>query len=365
MRSASVITLLFSVACQGCSGLDPAGGLDPTSHAAAPRSSASHSKQAAAPPSDDPSVFEAIADVLASAPIGAKESICADSAMEDVEEFAGTDTIARGDVLGWQKSTLRLRVTHKPLAEEIFRTEIAPNRPGADKFSLGGFAGYAGKDSGICTGTLIGGNIALSAGHCVSREHWDSEGLEFPSYERRGARVFLTSKEFAKLLVADFNRQLDLSPVAANTLAAYADRPYVTFTVRSLLAPDGEPQADLDYAIFRIAGSPEQIGEFALGANKVSYGGARLGTPLVVIQHPDGLYKKVSAGAAGPVTGRRLLHTASTAGGSSGSAVLDARGRIVAVHVEGGCAPMGGTANHALPLSRIRSDLSAALAGRP
>lgn len=315
-------------------------------------------KQASAPP-QEVDFFGA----LFAAPVPSKESVCVSSDLLDVEEFAGAGDVSKDRAAIWQKATLRLRVTHKKLAEEVF-ADIAQSRPGAKNFSLGGFASLAGKDAGVCSGLLVGGNIALTAGHCVQRAHWESEGYEFPSYERGGAKVYLTAREFAKLLVVDFNRQLNIGPIADNTLAAYPDRPYVTFTVRAMIAPQGEPGDDLDYAIFRIAGSPEQIGDFALGVDKVNYRGLKYGAPLLVIQHPDGLYKKISVGSAGETVSGRLRHSASTAGGSSGAAVLDKNGRVVAVHVEGGCEPLTDTWNGALPLGRIRKDLAAALAGK-
>ncbi len=352
---------MLALVCQGCAVADLQSSSTLASADVSTAKLPKMRKQASTPPAEV-DVLDALNGLFA--PVGAMETICAASDIMDVEEFAGAPEVAKDRAAVWQKSTLRLRITHKKLADEIF-ADIAQNRRGAANFQLNGFASYAGKDAGICSGVLVGGNIALTAGHCVLRQHWENQGNEFPSYDLNGEKVYLTASEFARLLVVDFNRQLDIGPIADNSLAAYPDRPYLTFTVRAMIAPKGEPDADLDYAIFRIAGSPEQIGDLALGPDKVSYGAVKTGAPLVVIQHPDGLYKKIAVGAAGDTLSGRLLHSASTDGGSSGSAVLDKNGRIVAVHTEGGCQPFASeTWNGALPLARIRKDLAAALAGR-
>lgn len=294
-----------------------------------------------------------------------KESVCANSSLFDVEEFPGSGKFRAGDIARLQKSTVRLRFTHKHLAEAIFKDRIQSRYPDATNFSLGGFTSFAGKDEGLCSGTLIGGNIVLTAGHCVSRAHWNGEGLEFPSYERGGRRVTVTTKQFALFLVADFNRQQNLSAVASADPLPFADRPFYPFTVRELVAPGGEPDDDLDYAILRIRGTQEQIGQYALGTGNVRYPrNVDADGEVAVIQHPTGLYKKVAIGQPREMTGDRLLHSASTSGGSSGAGVISDGGKLIAIHVEGGCSPMGlNTANHALPLWRIRPQLSAALNG--
>ena len=295
-----------------------------------------------------------------------KESVCANSSLLDVEEFPGSEKFKKSDIAHLQKSTVRLRVTHKNLAEDIFSREILKRHPDASNFSLGGFTSFAGKDEGICSGTLIGGNILLTAGHCVSQKHWVQEGYEFPSYERMGTKVFMTSSEFALFLVADFNRQQNLSIVASNDALPFPDRPFYPFTVRELIEPKDEPGEDLDYAILKIRGTPDQIGQFALGAENVRYP-KRLGSvgQLAVIQHPSGLYKKVAIGQAKAMTSDRLLHSVSTSGGSSGAGVISDKGKIIAIHVEGECSPENLSAtNYALPLWRIQEPLSKALKGR-
>ncbi len=375
--------LMVASYCTACSGLNPASerplGNQVTAVTSKSRPTLSHKvKQATAAPKPTLNILEAIADAFSAFSFSNKQSICANSSLENIESYSAEGGVVRSDVMRWQKATLRLRFTHRKRAEEIFAEKIAPKYRAAKNFSFGGFSSLAGDDKGICTATLIGGNIVLSAGHCVSKKYWADEKMEFPSFETRGVRRDLTSQEFSKLLVVDFDRQLNTAPVASNSLAAYGERPYFTQEVVAMLAPKREPENDrdhailddLDYAIFRIKGRPDQIGSYALGADKVFYGGIRKGAKAVVIQHPDGLYKKVSTGVA-DVTGPavrtnylRLSHFASTDGGSSGAAVLDGRGRLVALHVEGACNPFDSKSNDALPLVRIKKELNAALAGK-
>ncbi len=96
-----------------------------------------------------------------------KESVCANSSLFDVEEFPGSGKFRAGDIARLQKSTVRLRFTHKHLAEAIFKDRIQSRYPDATNFSLGGFTSFAGKDEGLCSGTLIGGNI-VSGGNTLT-----------------------------------------------------------------------------------------------------------------------------------------------------------------------------------------------------
>jgi hypothetical protein len=257
---------------------------------------------------------------------------------------------------------VRIRVTHAGLASKILAPLAA--RLHATSFSMGGFTGLAGKDEGICTGTLIAGNIVLTAGHCIAKDYWaNRENLEYPYFTIGNRKRELTEAEFATLLVVDFNDQADLSPiVSTDNIAPAPRRPLLPFTVRGLTHLDYDADGDLDFAILHIAGAPEQIGAYALGADKIRRTAVETGEPVAVIQHPFGGYKKVATGQVSPEP-LRILHSASTATGSSGAALLDKQGRLVGIQLEGQC-QTDESANLALPMKRMRAALYAALNGR-
>jgi hypothetical protein len=317
-------------------------------------------KQASEPADTQQPLFGALAGLFFFP--NTKQSICVNSQLFDVEEYPGDANFRRADVADWARSTVRIRVTHASLAGKILGPLAA--RLHATSFSMGGFTGLAGKDEGICTGTLIAGNIILTAGHCIAKDYWvNRENLEYPYFTIGDRKRELTEAEFATLLVVDFNDQADLSPVVSiDNIAPAPRRPLLSFTVRSLTNLSYDADGDLDFAILHVAGAPEQIGGFALGAGKIRTSVVETGEPVAVIQHPFGGYKKVATGLVTPET-QRILHTASTATGSSGAALLDKQGRLVGIQLEGQCQTEE-NANLALPMRRMRAALYAALNGR-
>ena len=323
------------------------------------RPGAAH-KQASEPADTQQPLFGALAGLFFFP--NTKQSICVNSQLFDVEEYPGDANFKRADMNDWARSTVRIRVTHASLASKIL--EPLGARLHATSFSMGGFTGLAGKDEGICTGTLIAGNIVLTAGHCVAKDYWTTkENLEYPYFTIGDRKRTLTEAEFARLLVVDFNDQADLSPiVSTDNIAPAPRRPLLPFTVRGLTHLDYDADGDLDFAILHIAGAPDQIGAYALGAGKIRTTAMEAGEPVAVIQHPFGGYKKVATGVAEPET-QRILHSASTATGSSGAALLDKQGRLVGIQLEGQC-QLDDNANLALPMKRMRAALYAALNGR-
>jgi hypothetical protein len=299
------------------------------------------------------------------APFGVKQGTCVDSDIVHVEGYASAGAIKPADLSRWQKATVRLRVMGAPHAKARFQTMPAARRADPESFSIGGFAPIAGMNEGVCTGTLIQGNVLLTAGHCVSIDYWQGErNVEFPTYTVRGEKVPLTASEFALLLLGDLDYQLDLSTVASlGELALPQTRALLSFKVRQLVASENTTNG-LDYAIMRVDANASQVEGYALPSSRLSYMTPQPARPVAVVQHPDGGPKKVSVGetASHRAGAARLAHTASTSGGSSGAGVLDSRGRVVAIHIEGGCdSPQFGNRNSALPLSRIRSRIRAAL----
>ncbi len=141
-----------------------------------------------------------------------------------------------------------------------------------------------------------------------------------------------------------------------------------TLEIRGQSSDWNAPATNLDYALVELdapvarqpggpatlaelgAGSPR--GHFQMATLKYNFGGA---TFLLVTQHPLGEHLVMSR-AVRPFTvngeGTRVRYKANTLPGSSGSSVLDERGRLVALHHYG----RRGT-NQGVPISVVAEDL--------
>ena len=192
-----------------------------------------------------------------------------------------------------------------------------------------------------CTGTLIADNVLLTAGHCFDV---DSNGHETP----KRAGKSLPPIELAKLMKVNFNYQLPPSGVDP--------RPSVEYPITKLIE-HREGIKKLDYAIAELGkGSDGEFPGKRFGVGTVDAGSAALdeATLLTIIQHPKGLPKRIAAGSRYSLTPPNLSYSdIDTEGGASGSGVLNLFGRIVAVHVLGGCEQTGG-ANQGVTLNSIR-----------
>ena len=91
----------------------------------------------------------------------------------------------------------------------------------------------------------------------------------------------------------------------------------------------------LDFAIVRLAGNPG----LTFCMTEISPTDAGAGDMVAIIQHPEGLPKRIEAGEVLAPTGSQIRYsTIDTLGGSSGSGILASPGgRIVGVHTNGGC----------------------------
>ncbi len=149
-----------------------------------------------------------------------------------------------------------------------------------------------------CSGTLISDDLFLSAGHC---------GYQLGDTVR-------------------FDYQV--SP-------AGAPRAPRDFTVAQVV--EQEFNASWDYSIVRLNGSPGR-----------EYGHANLAavdppanSRVTVIGHPSGRAKEIHAGPvvdyASPIGAAWFRYQVDTEPGNSGSGILDAQGRLVGVHTNGGC----------------------------
>jgi len=180
-----------------------------------------------------------------------------------------------------------------------------------------------------CTGTLIGDNLVLTAGHCFDV---DANGWSTP--KRNG--MSLLPEELAPLFNANFNFQ-------RNPITKINRDPDVYPVVELLEYRHGS----LDYAIVRLG-----VAQDGTAANQryrtadfdSSVEALTNATALTMIQHPAGDPKKIEAGPKNNVMGSSITYSdLDTRGGSSGSGVLDSNGRIIAVHTHGGCRASGGT----------------------
>jgi Trypsin-like peptidase domain len=186
----------------------------------------------------------------------------------------------------------------------------------ANKASKGAMESSATASSSAkyCSGTLISTNTFLTAGHCVDAT-----------------------------TVGDF--------VAFNYERAAGSTTVLTQSHYRIDAVLEDAAGGVDYAIVRLAGTPGTTWGFAT----VAAADPVVGAALTIIGHPAGAPKKIEAGTARALSGNNLSYgNIDTLGGSSGSGVLDASGRVVGVHTNGGCTATGGS-NFGMRISRIRA----------
>ena len=152
-----------------------------------------------------------------------------------------------------------------------------------------------------CTGFLVDGNLLLTNEHCINNQ------------------------ESCDSLIALFGYEYD----AENRLSFGEQFTCTAFTPARV-------NFELDASLVTLSGSPGT----SYGTIQVPALDTTAEAPLMVIQHPGGEPKQISfiqcAAMDVPVDGRAsdtdFLHTCDTAGGSSGSPVFDATGRLVGLH---------------------------------
>ncbi|WP_394826516.1 trypsin-like serine peptidase [Pendulispora albinea] len=170
----------------------------------------------------------------------------------------------------------------------------------------------AGANAKYCSGTLIGSNLFLTAGHCV-----DSSTVgDFVSfnYERKANSTELLPEEHVRI-----------SAIVEDSLGG------------------------LDYAIVRLEGTPgTKYGTRATNATDPA-----TNSTLAIIQHPARRAKQIEAGTLASSSGNYHYYgNIDTQGGSSGSGILNANGQLVGVHTNGGCTASGGN-NSGTRMSKI------------
>jgi len=191
-----------------------------------------------------------------------------------------------------------------------------------------------------CSGARIGADLFLTAAHCVDvYEVGNPTGWITPSRMTGGVRVYEKPKELSKLLHLNFNYQRTKEP--PHDIRTPDVYPIVDLVEYGHELPTVEGRR-LDYAILRIgkdiSGSLPSMSKYPpndLDASKATL----LATSFVTIpQHPDGEPKKVEAGPIKGTPGILIKYAdLDTLGGSSGSPIINDAGRIVGVHIAGGC----------------------------
>lgn len=187
-----------------------------------------------------------------------------------------------------------------------------------------------------CTGTLIAEDLILTAGHCI--QVGSSGPRQTPLRLGTNGYEAIPPEDIGLLLDAEFNYQLSV---------AGPPRATVTFKVERVIEHtiDSTGNIGVDYALLKLAPladgrKPRELFEPQdWDASDAAYDFSR---ELTVIQHPAGDFKKVHAGpkkAISENSQRRELRYASidTLGSSSGSGVIDQHGRLIGIHVKGGC----------------------------
>ena len=185
-----------------------------------------------------------------------------------------------------------------------------------------------------CSGTLIADNLFLTAAHCFDNR---SRRWRFPLVN--GTTQQISPAEAAMNMHINFNFQDD--PMGKR-------REEQEFAIEELVEFG---LGGLDFAIVRLAGNPGRT----FGKGTITPIDAALGDMLAIIGHPNGQPKRIEAGPASAIDGDLIAYNSiDTMGGNSGSAIwLAPSGRIVGIHIQGGCRSDGSGANSGVRMTRM------------
>ena len=259
------------------------------------------------------------------------ESLCGPTSnAQDVELYNGNLGPTKEFVSGIQAATVQIQWNDN--LQTVF------SKPGDD----------AGNVSGArwCTGTFIGGNRVITAGHCFEQR---VSNFRMPTHTNSsGTRQSLSSKDLVSLFHVNFNYQVNGQTRQVRTPSVYPISSLVEFE-----------KGGLDYAIVPLgSGADGQPASASFSALTYSSTTSELegATSLTVVQHPLGEPKKVSAGSKISIGATKISYSdVDTLDASSGAGIVDQNALLIGVHTDGGCSIRGGGANSGIPLASIRS----------
>jgi len=185
-----------------------------------------------------------------------------------------------------------------------------------------------------CTGTMISNDLFLTAGHC-----FDQTGGGWQRPLINGTSNVIPPTEIATNIHVNFNYQVDPMGVLKQE-ESFAVTELVEYRL-----------GGIDFAIVRLAGTPG----IKYGSTGISTTDAAPGDMICLIQHPQGLPKRIEAGPAYHLHDSRIGYdSVDTLGGSSGSGILRSPdGKIVGVHTNGGCDPQMIGHNHGQRITSV------------
>lgn len=203
-----------------------------------------------------------------------------------------------------------------------------------------------------CSGSYVGNNRILTAGHCFRPDDGSGSGYVTPFRRSGVTREFLQPSELAPLFFANFRYQVDGQTSAV--------RVPVQFPITRLVE---YRNGGLDYAIAEVGASPDgrSLGDLAAAATLGDPAAYPDGSIIAIIQHPNGDPKKVASGTILARRGEWIYYdNLDTNNASSGSGIATDDGHVIGVHTNGGCTAMSPTgnirfANAGVSLAAIRS----------